>query len=735
MSLKSLLGILFISTLAFSQAKLSVERIFDAPSLSGVSVSDVSWSPDAKTVAYLKADGSRNRKDLWLYELASKQSALFISAGEILAGEQKFSKDEAMMRERTRRTDLGITRFLWTPDGKTVIIPLSGDVFSVDVRTKAVRQITKTPQTEFDVKVSPDGKLLGFVREGEIVVLDLASNMERQLTSGATAKIKNGISEYIAQEEMDRHTGYWWSPDSRSIAYLQIDNTPVKEFHLTDFTGDFVDVEKQEYAKAGEANTIVKVGVVGVGDGKTVWLNLGKNSDIYVPRVDWFPDGKHVAVQIQSRNQDTLDLVLFDLARGASRLLLRETNAQWVRLHDDLMFIQNGEKFIWASERDGMKHLYLGSFPAPTKPLPAALLNQITKGKWEVEKLVAVDEASEIIFFTAFEKSPLEKHLYSIKLDGSEMRRLTTSEGSHAPVMSSNYKHYVDTYSNAARPPLVACMTTDNSTAAMIEQNVVGELEQYALPAPEYFTIKSADGKWDLHALVIKPTSFRAAKKYPVIVYQYQGPTSQVVTKSWGGPRMLWHRSMAERGYLVFMVDGRGTPGRGREFQQMLHRNLGKYELEDQLAGAAYVKSLPYVDSTRIMIWGKSYGGYMTCLAMFRSAAFKLGIAAAPVTLWNNYDTHYTERYMERPQENPEGYKESSPLTHAAGLKGKLLLIHGVADDNVHFQDSMVLADALQKAGKQFDFMAYPKATHSFAGKATATHWYNLMTRYILDNL
>lgn len=713
--------------------ELIVERLFARPSLSGIAVSAVSWAPTGKHVAYLRADAGGGAHEVWLYDATAKRTARFLGADELFAGEEHISPEEQMLRERTRSTRSGISNYFWAPDGKSIFVPYSGDLFRVDVGTKRVERILDTPSAEFDPKISSDGTRIAFIREGELFVKELATGVETRLTMDASNKVKNGISEFVAQEEMDRHTGYWWSPDSRRIAYLQIDNTPVKEFLIPNFLTDYTDVQKQEYPKAGTANAIVRVGVVGIEGGTTTWMRLGTNLDVYVPRVQWLPAGKMLAVQVQSRNQDTLDVFLCDAVTGEAKLLLRETDPRWVSLHDGLYFFNDGERFLWLSERDGFNHLYLYTMKSHGAAEPVS--RQITHGRWDIESVVGVDEQRETVYFTAYEKSPLEIHFYSIRLDGSSFKRLSISDGYRSITMAPDAQHYVEQYSTIVRSPLLAHMTVSKSTAAMIEENRVPQLDDFDLPQPKFITIPSADGTVQLHAFIITPHEIDGSKRYPAVVYQYNGPTSQVVVNRWGGVRMLWHRALAAKGYVVFAVDGRGTPGRGRAFQNVIHRRLGEAELQDQLAGAAYLKALPFVDSTRVMIWGKSYGGFMTCMALFRTNAFKLGIAVAPVTDWKNYDTHYTERYLEHPNDNPDGYRLSSPLTYAAGLKGKLLLIHGVVDDNVHFQDAMLLVDALQKANQQFDFMAYPRSTHSFAGNVVGTHWYSLMTRYIYDNL
>ncbi len=721
-------------SLAVSQPvqTLTVERIFEKPYLGGVRFSNVQWSPDGTQLAYLRADAMEDNKELWLFDLKSKKSRRLLGAGDILERAQTFSREEQMMRERTRQSDIGITSYAWFPDGSALLIPLGGDAYMYALETKEVRNLTSSERSEFDAKLSPDGTCLAYVRDREVYCRDLGKNVEVKLTSGSSNKITNGISEFIAQEEMDRTTGFWWAPDGQTIAYLQVDNSAVKEFNLPNYLTPYTEVERQEYPKAGEQNAKVKVGVVPSGGGQTIWMDLGANDAIYVARVDWHPNGKHLAIQRQSRNQDTLELLLFETKSGKSRLVLREVDRQWVSLHDNFRFLQDGKKFIWSSERDGFQHLYLYD-------LNGRLISQVTKGSWQVEKLLGLNQDDSRIFFIAMEKSPLERHVYEIRIDGFGLRRLSLENGWHEAVLSGSGGFFADTYSTITRPPSLRAMSIDGKQVIDIEANGSPDVRKYALPAPEFLTIQT-DGKVNLHAVMTKPSKFDPGKKYPVIMYVYGGPTSQVVLDQWGAgggmARSLWHRMMAERGYIVFAVDGHGTPGRGRDFQRGIHKELGTKELEHQLVGVAYLKSLPFVDPEKIMIWGKSYGGFMTCVAMFReSTPFKLGISLAPVVDWTNYDTHYTERYLELPSVNSDGYRKSSPLYFARLLNKRFLLVHGVADDNVHFQDSMLLVDALQRANRQFDFMAYPKSTHAFSGDDVGTHLYKLLARYIQENL
>ncbi len=732
--LRILVTVFSLVSLAVAQPTqtLTVERIFEKPYLGGVRFSNVQWSPDGTKLAYLRADATQDHKELWLFDLKSRKKEPLLRASDMMERAQTFSREEQMMRERMRQTDVGITAYTWFPDGKAMCIPLGGDVYKYTLDTRDVRNLTASGGSEFDSKLSPDGKQLAYVRDAELYCRDVENNSEVKLTSGSTAKIKNGVSEFVAQEEMDRTSGYWWAPDGKHIAYLQIDNTAVKEFNLPNYLTPYTDVERQEYPKAGEHNTRVKVGVVPSGGGQTTWMNLGADDNIYVARVDWHPDGKHLAIQRQSRNQDTLDLLLFDVQSGEHRLVLRETDPRWVTLHDNFWFIQRGKQFIWSSERNGFQHLY-------RYDLQGKLIGQVTKGLWQVEKLLGLDEDESRVFFVATEKSPMERHVYEIRMDGSKLQRLSNDKGWHEAIVSPDGDFFADTYSTLTRPPSLRVFNTEGDRRDEVEANANPDIVKYVLPVPEFLEIQSAEKK-KLNAVITKPSKFDASKKYPVVMYVYGGPTQQIVLDQWGAgggmARSLWHRMMAEQGYIVFAVDGEGTPGRGRDFQNGVHKELGTRELADQLAGVDYLKALPFVDPERIMIWGKSYGGFMTCVAMFReSTPFKLGIALAPVADWTNYDTHYTERYLEQPPENSNGYRKSSPLFSAHLLSRKFLLVHGVVDDNVHFQDSMLLVEALQKGNKQFDFMAYPKSTHAFSGDDVGTHLYNLLSRYIRENL
>ena len=714
--------------------ELSVEAIFGGKSLAGTLPRAARWSPDGRTVTYLKGGAKEEVLDLWAYDLeAGKSSVLVASTDLVPEEEQSLSKEEEARRERARVFAKGIVDYQWSPKGGYLLFPLSGDLFLFDLATRKTRRLTKTEEAEIDPKFSPDEKRISFVRKHEIFALELEGGKEFQLTSGATEKVWNGEAEFVAQEEMDRMTGTWWAPGSDRIAYIQVDHRDVPPFHIPDYSESRVAWETQLYPKAGDPNVLVKLGVVDIEGGKTTWIDLGKETDIYLPRVEWLPDGKTLSFQLQSRRQETLDLYLCDPASGSTRRVHREVEKEWVDLHSNLRFLADGKRFLWSSEESGWNHLYLG-FGAVDEATDGPM-QPLTSGSWDVTGLAGVDEKAGTVYFAGTEKSHLERHLYRVRLDGKGLERITQEEGWHAVTLSPDFQHYIDQYSNPARPPSFSVHRIDGMRIGSIEEEAPTRLLHYRLSAPEFLSFYSEEGQ-SFFGKMIKPPGFDPGRRHPVLVFVYGGPGSQTVTKAWGGNRELWHQMLAQKGYIVFTMDGRGTGGRGKAWTRAVYKDLGHWETVDQAAGAKYLQSLPYIDPDRIGIWGWSYGGYMACMAMLASPGpFRVGVAVAPVTAWRNYDTHYTERYMGLPQENPSGYEASAPLTHAKNLRGKLLLVHGMADDNVHFQDTVQLADALVKAKKPFDLMVYPGRRHGISGRDAQVHVYEKITDFLLKNL
>jgi dipeptidyl-peptidase 4 len=715
------------------QRTLTIERLYSEPSLNGSVPGGIKWAPDGRSVTFLRDSSGGNVLDLWMFDLASGRATVLVRAAELTRGaEQQFSAEELAARERQRLTALGITAYHRSAPANRILVPLSGDLYTYDLATRTVARLTRTPTAELDPKWSPDGKYVAFVRDGEVYVLEIATGRETRLTSGATDKVQHGVSEFIAQEEMDRHTGYWWSPDSRRIAFLETDNTNVPVFRIPDYVPWEAEFAEQPYPRTGDPNTVVRVGVVGLDGREPTWLRLETGPDVYVPRVDWLPDGKTLAIQRQNRNQDTLEVHFFDATAGTGRLVLTETSATWVNLHDDFTVIGGGRRFLWTSERDGFNQIYL--YEASGR-----LVRKVTTARWDVNAIVAVDEPRGLVYFSGRgegAEASLETHLHVIGLDGRNVRRVTSGAGWHAASVGPLFDHFVDTYSDHTRPASVAVHRSTGERVGWIAENRVPELAEYGFRPKEFFTIPAADGGTPLNAQAIKPPDFQTGTRYPVLIHVYGGPQSQLVTNSWGGTNYLWHQMLAQKGMVVVTVDNRGTTGRGRDFRRAMFRRLGQVEIQDQVAAARWLGRQPWVDSTRIGIWGWSYGGYATLMSMISGGGtFRMGIAVAPVTDWRAYDTHYTEHFMRLPKDNLANYDIGSPLKRAAELRGNLLLVHGDADDNVHYQQTHQLVKALQDAGKQFRFMVYPQKLHGIGGTHTRQQLYSMLTAYVQEQL
>ncbi len=566
------------------------------------------------------------------------------------------------------------------------------------------------------------------MRDHNVWLVSLADGKERAITQGGTEEIRKGELDWVYPEELEIKTAYWWSPDSSTIAYLEMDERKVSQYPLVDFSSPSGEAELERYPVAGGANPVVRVLVVSVQGGKLRAMDIGAETDIYIPRVNWLNDSKHIAIQRLNRAQNTLDLLIADAATGKTRTVLTESDPNWVNVSDDLYFFKDGKRFLWSSERTGYRHLYLYD-------LDGKQLAQLTKGEWEVTSLNAVEESKGTAYFTATEKSPLERQLYRVGLDGSGFTRISKEEGTHDAVLAPNAAAFYDTYSNSGGPPRQDLYRTDSSRIAAINENQVAELADYRLSPVEFLSVKSRDGV-SLNASIIKPPNFDAQKKYPVLVSTYGGPHAQVVRNAWGGSSFLWHELMAQKGYIIFLLDNRGSAGRGHAFETPLHLRLGAQELSDQRDGVQYLKSLPYVDASRIGIWGWSYGGHMTLHAMFEAGDdFKAGFAGGPVTDWRYYDSIYTERYLGLPQKNEKGYRDSSPVKYAAQLKGKLLIAHGTGDDNVHFANTLVVINDLIEAGKYVEVLAFPGRGHGVSDPSARRILMQRVTQFFLENL
>ena len=579
---------------------------------------------------------------------------------------------------------------------------------------------------------SSDERRVAFVRNNNLFAKDLISGEILQITTdGKTNEVINGMADWVYEEEFGKTKAFAWSPNGDQIAFIRFDETAVREFIMTIHNDDaYPEYRKFKYPKVGEKNSEVSVHVFNFNTGKTTKVDLGNMDDQYVPRIKWTHDNNGLVVFKMNRHQNNLKLVLANTKTGTTKTLLEETNDYYIDITDDLKFLKDKKHFVWTSEQSGFNHVYLYN-------LNGKLVRQLTAGNYDVTKLYGVDEVNKMVYFQAAEQSPLERQIYSVDMDGKNKKNLTPFAGTNAAQFSSTFDYFVNTFSTANTPPTFTVYDRTGKEIRVIEDNkkLVSVQENYGTQPVNFSKIKNAAGD-ELNAWTITPPNFDLSKKYPVLMYVYGGPGSQTVKNSYGYNNYWWFQMLAQKGYIVVSVDNRGTGARGEKFKKMTYQQLGKYETEDQIAVAKYLAKQPYVDGDRIGIFGWSYGGYMSSLAILKgNEVFKTAIAVAPVTNWKWYDSIYTERYMRTDDENPEGYKENSPVYFADQLKGNYLLVHGNADDNVHFQNTAEMAKALIKANKQFDTYFYPNRNHGIYGDNARLHLYNKMTDFLLEKL
>ncbi|WDE06405.1 S9 family peptidase [Thalassomonas viridans] len=718
---------LSLAGISASQAEqLTIERIYSSPSLNGPSPKSLTFSPDGSRVTYLQGKTEDlNRYDLWEYNLASKENKLLVDSQELFSGKEVLSDEEKARRERQRIYGQGIMEYKFSKDGTALLFPLNGDIYYYDLASKTSKRLTKTPEFETDVKFSPKGKYVSFIREQNIYAINIKSGKEIQLTTDGKGTIKNGMAEFVAQEEMDRMTGYWWSPNEKHIAFLRVDESPVQTVIRNEIYAEEIKLIEQRYPATGSNNVKIQLATVDLEDQDIRFIDTGKEQNIYLPRVKWLPNSKSLSYQWQSRDQKTLKLNLYNLKSRKQKTLLTENSDHWINLHHDLKFLKDSKSFIWASERDGFKHLY--HFDIKGK-----LITQLSKGEWVVDSLKSVDEENGWVYFTGRADTPLERHLYKVPLDGKapeHVVRVTKRNGFHSITFSRDNRTYIDKFSNIQTPQQVSLHQVNGEHITWLEQNQITDshpLKPYYedIVMPEFGSLQSDDGKATLYYKLFKPKNMVPGKKYPVIVNVYGGPHAQRVTNKWQGAAMSQY--MVQQGYIVYQLDNRGSNYRGTAFEFPIYENLGVVEVADQISGVKFLHTLPYVDKERIGIFGHSYGGYMALMTMFKAGEyFKAGVSGAPVTDWLLYDTHYTERYLNHPQSNAFGYQQSSVFPYVSGLQGPLMVYHGMADDNVLFTNTTKLIKSLQDENKVFELMTYPGSKHSMRGKKVKVHLNN----------
>lgn len=709
------------TTVAVAQRQITIDDVAGNSTFAQRSVSGINWMKDGKF--YTSLANNKIQK----YEITTGQTA------------------EVILDAATLSPSITVQGYSFSQDEKKLLLYASvesiyrrsfrADYYIYDLATRALTPLSKNGKQQY-AAFSPDATHVAFVRSNNLYYVTLADMAEVQVTTdGKFNHIINGSTDWVYEEEFGFASAFYWSPDGKKLAYYRFDEGHVKEYNLQKWNKGQLYPEdyRFKYPKAGEANAYVEILIYDLASKQVVRADLGSNKDIYVPRAQWTADANVFAIRKMNRLQNEAELFHIDATSGAMQLVLKESSDTYVDMEytDDLIYTSDKKNFIAASERSGYKHLYWYSSDGK-------LINPITSGDWEVSQLIGYDEKSKTVYYLSTEGNYLNRSFYSISIDGKKKTKLSKEDGAHTVNMSSDYQFYIDYYSNAGKPLTVSLYKTKgNSLVKVLEANegLVKNLAEYGITPKEFFKYKSADGATELDGYWIKPQHFDASKKYPVLVYQYSGPRSSSVFNSFGGGYFYWYHMLAQQGILVAVIDTRGTGSRGEKFAKQTYKQLGKYELEDLLAGARHLGAQPYVDATRIGIFGWSYGGYMSSLAMTKGAGvYKLGIAGAPVTNWRFYDTIYTERFLQTPQLNASGYDDNSPTTYADKLKGKFLLIHGTGDDNVHFQNSVALEDGLIRAGKQFRSFYYPDLPHGWGGKPRQ-HLIIMMTEFLQQNL
>jgi dipeptidyl-peptidase-4 len=659
------------------------------------------WSPGGKRFAFEQSGA------VWLYDVPSRSRRELVLLSSLVAKATPAPETAAFDWQNRRVAEQS---FQWSPDGQRLLLSAGGDLFLFHLDGDRIDQLTATPERERDPKISPDGKYVSFRRDHDLYVLDLAARSVRRLTRDGSPTLLNAELDWVYPEELDLATAHWWAPDSSRIAFLQFDVSRESAFPQVYALQPKAVYEPQLFPQPGTPNADVRLAVVTLS-GQIRWMDLGDPRDRLLARVHWSPNSKAVAVQRLNRIQSQIDLLLADAATGASRLVLHEEDAAWINVKHDFQFLGSGERFLWGSERDGYRHLYLYS-------IDGRRLSQLTRGDWEVTQLAGVDERARQVFFVSTEASPLERHLYRVGMDGKHKQRITAAPGAHAISMSPVCDYFLDTYSNANQPP----------GATLYDRSGEGHGAFVEAPKPpawmlrtELIDFRASDGE-RLYARLIRPEGYTAGRKYPAIVIIYGGPHAQQVQNAWRVSHI--DQFLAHRGFLIWQVDNRGSGGRGHKWEARIHRNLGAAELKDQIDGLRHLDSLGLADMARVGIHGWSYGGFMTLYALAHAPdSFRAGAAGAPVTDWRNYDTIYTERYMGLPEDNAEGYRRSSPVTAAANIKARLLLLHNAQDDNVHFANTLQMSAALQNAGKHFETSIYPQRTHGVTGPLRNHFW------------
>lgn len=711
-----------VSLAQTAKKQITLDDLFKNNTFRIKSVPGFNGMKDGKT--YTKLDAEGNKQLIRTYDVASGKAGTILFDNQahpvdgkaITIDDYSFSKDE---------------KFLLLKSGTEHIYRRSAlnYVYLYDIAAGTIRKVSN--DKVLHATLSPDNKQLAYVKGNNLYIMSLGSgNVDAVTTDGEWNKIINGNCDWVYEEEFGFSQAFSWSPDGKYIAYYRFDESGVPLFIMPKYFDLYPDNYTYKYPKAGEPNSIIQIKLYDTKTKTTVNADLGTETDQYIPRIKWTNDPSQLCIYRMNRLQNKLELLFADALTGATQVVYTEENKSYIEVNDNLAFLPDNSSFLFDSDRDGYNHLYRWDWKKKK-------LTDLTPGKFDIADIIGVDEKRKVVYYTAAEKTPLERKMYSISWDGKGKKTLTGTDGTHAITKVEGYNYFLDKHSRLDQPPVFSLIDNKGKILRTLEDNkeLKETMQQYELGTISFKQVTGEDGTV-FNAWMITPPNFDANKKYPVLMYQYSGPGSQEVADRFPIRDFFWHQMLAEKGYIIFCADGTGTGFRGEAFKKKTYLQLGKYESDDQISIARYLANQPYIDKSRIGIWGWSYGGFMSSTCLFKgSDVFKMAIAVAPVSNWKYYDNIYTERYMRTPKENPQGYDDNAPEKMAANLKGKFLLIHGTADDNVHFQNAVMLTDALIKANKDFDGEYYPNKAHGISGGNTRHHLYKRMTDFIQSNL
>lgn len=714
---------LFANSELPGQDRITFDQLFSSE-LSPKGIGQIRWMKNDG--AYSSLTGSAENQLLIKHNIVTESSDTLLRSIDLPVDDKpididdySFSEDETKLLLQTN------TERLWRRSSKA-------EFWVYDLRTSEFRKLTTRAHKQSYASFSPDGRFVAYFAQNNLFLVNLENGEETQLTNdGALNEIINGAADWVYEEEFSFAKAFFWSPDSRYIAFYRFDERRVREFAMMNWDVPYPRLTKFKYPKAGEQNSIVSLGVYDLEDQQTSWMDLGENDDQYLVRVNWTQQKDMLSARIMNRLQNQQDLYFFNVDTGERSLIKTEKSEQWIEENDDLYFLPGGKEFLYVSEEDGYNHIYIYENSGKLK-------RQITSGNWDVTQVVGYNPKNKRLYYVSTEEGSIQRHFYSIRMNGKRKQKLSERKGWYSINMSPDFSTYIERFSSPEEPAVYTLKSGDAKSLRILESNeaLKQKLASMELPKTKFGTIDGADGT-PLNQYTIYPPDFDSTKTYPLLMFVYGGPGSQQVRSTFmGGQRNLWHQYLASEGYVVTCVDNRGTGGRGAAFKKQTYKKLGVLETEDQIHAAKKMAEKTYIDAQRIAIWGWSYGGYMSTFSLEKgSDVFAAAIAVAPVTDWRFYDTIYTERYMQTPQLNPEGYKNSAPLNFVEEIKGKYLLIHGTGDDNVHFQNSIEMNEALVQADIPFETMYYRNRSHGISGANTRRHLYSLMTRFLMEHL